>query len=83
MDLEGKQNNYIENEENNGEENIDDGNGEEQEDYDEPQERDKFQLTIVQPIGEDIIQIENHPTLFYYDENNFCDYDIKSDEITF
>lgn len=85
MDLEGKQNNYIENEneENNGEENIDDANGEEQEDYDEPQERDKFELTIVQPIGEDIIQIENHPTLYYYDENNFCDYDIKSDEITF
>ena len=85
------QNNYIEHEENNLEENNEENNNnggeheeyEEQQDYYEPQERDKFQQTIVQPIGEDIIQIDNNPSHFYYDENNFCDYDIKHNDIEF
>ena len=95
MELEDKQNNNMEHEENNLEENNveenneENNNGEEQEEndeaqeYDEPQERDKFQQTITQQLGEDIIQIENHPALFYYDENNFCDYDYKPYEIEF
>ena len=85
-----EQNNYIEHEENNVEENNEENNNgeeheenEEQQDYYEPQERDKFQQTIVQPIGEDIIQIDNNPSHFYYDENNFCDYDIKHNDIEF
>ena len=48
-----------------------------------PQERDRFQQTIVEPIGEDIIQIEIHPELFYYDENNFCDYTYKTEDKSF
>ena len=39
-------------------------------------ERDKFELTIEQPLGEDIIQIENYP-LYTYDPENFCDYQPK------
>ena len=39
-------------------------------------ERDKFELTIQQPLGEDIIQIENYP-MSKYDPDNFCDYNPK------
>ena len=55
------------------------GEGEEEmveEEEEEILERDRFELTIVQNIGEDIIQIENYPE-FYYDENNFCDYEVE------
>ena len=79
MELDHKD--YIENE-NNVEENNVGGNAEENEE-DEQQEREKFQLTITQNIGEDIIQIENYPSFFYYDENNFGDYYCKSNEINF
>ena len=37
-------------------------------------ERDKFELTIRQPVGEAIIQIENYP-MSNYDPEAFCDYD--------
>ena len=43
---------------------------------DEEIERDKFELTIKQPLGEDIIQIENYP-MSRYDPDNFCDYEPK------
>ena len=79
--------NYDENnkkkEENEIEQHNEDGNFEEikneediskEQEYYEHQDRDKFEHTIIQSLGEDIIQIENHPNLFYYDENNFCDY---------
>ena len=46
----------------------------ENEENEEEIERDKFELTIVQPIGEDIIQIENYP-MSKYDPDNFCDYE--------
>ena len=45
--------------------------------------RDKFQETIVQPLDKDIIQIEKYPELFYYEENNFCDYCYIPEEINF
>ena len=70
-------------EENEIEQHNEDGNFEEikneediskEQEYYEHQDRDKFEHTIIQSLGEDIIQIENHPNLFYYDENNFCDY---------
>ena len=35
-------------------------------------------MTITQNIGEDIIQIENYPE-FYFEENNFCDYDLRQE----
>ena len=47
------------------------------------QDRDRFQQTIIDPIEKDIIQIEHYPLLFYYNENNFCDYFYKSEEINF
>ena len=50
-----------------------------EEEEEEGLERDRFELTIVQNIGEDIIQIENYP-VFYFDENNFCDYEYKPEE---
>ena len=50
-----------------------------EEEEEEGLERDRFELTIVQNIGEDIIQIENYP-IFYFDENNFCDYEYKPEE---
>ena len=70
----------IENE-NNEEENLNENqaeNEEEIENYEEEEfiERDKFELTITQPLGEDIIQIENYP-MSRYDPDNFCDYNPK------
>ena len=70
----------IENE-NNEEENLNENqaeNEEEIENYEEEEfiERDKFELTITQPLGEDIIQIENYP-MSRYDPDNFCDYNHK------
>ena len=84
---EGNENYYEENmeeyNENNNFEEMGEGqeeefNGEENEE-EEGLERDKFELTIVQNIGEDIIQIENYP-IYYFDENNFCDYDLTEKE---
>ena len=70
------ENNNIDenNEEENFEENQDE-NEEEVENYEEEEyvERDKFELTITQPLGEDIIQIENYP-MNRYDPDNFGDY---------
>ena len=67
--------------ENNEEENLNENqaeNEEEIENYEEEEfiERDKFELTITQPLGEDIIQIENYP-ISRYDPDNFCDYNPK------
>ena len=67
--------------ENNEEENLNENqaeNEEEIENYEEEEfiERDKFELTITQPLGEDIIQIENYP-MSRYDPDNFCDYNPK------
>jgi hypothetical protein len=47
----------------------------EYEEEDEEYERDRFELTIKQPLGEDIMQVDNYP-IFMYDKNNFCDYKI-------
>ena len=57
----------------NSDENIEDENLNDKDNY-EHQERDKFEQTIIQSLGEDIIQIDTHPNYYYYDENNFCDY---------
>ena len=76
MELEEKDKNSIEDNDNNREENIEkEGDG--------FQDRDRFQQTIIDPIEKDIIQIEHYPLLFYYNENNFCDYFYKSEEIDF
>lgn len=58
-------------------ENIDEENIEEDE---EVLERDRFEQTIIQPIGEDIIQIENYP-IYFYEESNFCDYEYIPEDI--
>ena len=62
---------YGENEgDNNGEEmNFEDENGEEQ-----AEERDSLHKTLTQNIGEDVMQIAEHPNQVYYDEEVFCDY---------
>ena len=54
------------------EENNDEDNnefGEEQ-----AEERDTFQKTLTQNIGEDVMQIPEPPIHTYYDAENFCDY---------
>ena len=65
----------------NSDENIEDENLNDKDNY-EHQERDKFEQTIVQSLGEDIIQIDSHPNLYYYDEYNFCDYLHEEEEMT-
>ena len=55
------------------------GEEENEEENEGPIERDRFEMTIAQNIGEDIIQIENYPE-FYFEENNFCDYDLRQEE---
>ena len=79
---------HYENEEMNTGENIDEfeneknyyeegmENMEEDEEY---LERDRFEQTIIQPIGEDIIQIENYP-IYFYEENDFCDYEYTPED---
>ena len=62
----------AENEEMNGEDN--------EEEDEELLERDRFEQTIIQPIGEDIIQIESYP-IYFYEENNFCDYEYIPEDI--
>ena len=72
-------NNY---EENGGEMNEEmeiNGNEYEENEEEEQLERDRFELTIVQNIGEDIIQIENYPE-YHIEEDNFCDYDLGQEE---
>ena len=86
MEVEEKENNEnnIEDNENEEDENREmEMNAENEEKVDEPQERDKFQQTITQRLDEDIIQIANAYDLFYYDENNFCDYIYIIEEIKF
>jgi len=70
--------NNVEEEENMNENQNENENEEEFENYEEEEyiERDKFELTITQPLGEDIIQIENYP-MSRYDPDNFCDYKTK------
>ena len=70
--LNGEMNNFEDN--NINDENNDDN--EEIENYEDDEnfiERDKFELTIKQPLGEDIIQIE-YCQLTKYDPDCFCDY---------
>ena len=86
MEVEEKENNENNREDNENEEDENremEMNSENEEKVDEPQERDKFQETITQRIDEDIIQISNINVLFYYDENNFCDYTYIAEEIKF
>ena len=71
--------NYEENGEMKNGQMNEEGENQEEEEEEEGLERDRFELTIVQNIGEDIIQIENFP-VFYFEENNFCDYDYKSED---
>ena len=54
------------------EENNEEDNGE----YGEEQaeERDTFQKTLTQNIGEDVMQIPEQPIQIYFNEENFCDY---------
>ena len=81
-EIEDSLNNKINEEEDNN--NINDEINLERELYEEIEndedeeeiERDKFELTIQQPLGEDIIQIENYP-MSKYDPDNFCDYNPK------
>ena len=78
MELNGEENEGLENGE--GNEDIElNGEENESEENDGPIERDRFEMTITQNIGEDIIQIENYPE-FYHEENIFCDYDLRQDE---
>ena len=77
---------YEENEENyyQGEEeqyneaeemNFEEENGEENEYIEEQvEERDTFQKTLTQNIGEDVMQIPEQPVSVYFEEENFCDY---------
>ena len=83
MELEEKEKNSNEdnNNDNNEEENIENNN--EEKEGEGFQDRDKFQQTIIEPFKKDIIQIENYPLSFYYNENNFCDYLYKPNEINF
>ena len=55
-------------EENNEEDNNEYGEEEQVE------ERDTFQKTLTQSIGEDVMQIPEQPIQIYYDAENFCDY---------
>lgn len=66
----------------NSDENIEEDENLNDKDNYEHQERDKFEQTIVQSLGEDIIQIDSHPNLYYYDEYNFCDYLHEEEEMT-
>ena len=77
MELNGEEN--EENEINGEDENEINLEEENEEENDGPIERDRFEMTIAQNIGEDIIQIENFPE-FYFEENNFCDYDLRQEE---
>lgn len=86
MEVEEKENNENNKEDNENEEDENremEMNAENEEKVDEPQDRDKFQQTITQRIDEDIIQIANTNDLFFYDENNFCDYIYITEEIDF
>ena len=45
------------------------------ENIEEPaEERDSLHKTLTQNIGEDVMQIAEHPNQVYYDEEIFCDY---------
>ena len=55
------------------------GEGEEENEEEERLERDRFELTIVQNLGDDIIQIESYP-IYFFEESNFGDYDLKQEE---
>ena len=83
MELEEKEKNSNEdnNDDINEEENIENNN--EEKEGEGFQDRDRFQQTIIDPFKKDIIQIENYPLSFYYNENNFCDYLYKPEEINF
>ena len=83
MELEEKEKNSNEdnNDDINEEENNENNN--EEKEGEGFQDRDKFQQTIIDPFKKDIIQIENYPLSFYYNENNFCDYLYKPEEINF
>ena len=61
---------------NNEDENENNGiNGEEDENNEgQIMERDSLKKTMTQQIGEDVIQIAEHPNKVYYDTENFCDY---------
>lgn len=48
---------------------------EEEEEIDEPQIRDTFVESITQPLGQDIIQIEDFPK-FHFENFSFCDYQV-------
>ena len=73
MNDEDENNNNINNEDNLENELYEEiENGEEEEEI----QRDEFELTIQQPLAEDIIQIENYP-MSKYDPDNFCDYNPK------
>ena len=79
-----KNNNYEENgDEMNEEMEIKGNEYEENEEIEEDEgqlERDRFEVTITQSIGEDIIQIENYPE-YHIEEDNFCDYDLAQNEM--
>ena len=81
MDLEEKDKNSYEDNDNIREENNENNN--EEKEVDIFKDRDRFQQIIIEPINKDIIQIEHYPLLFYYKENNFCDYFYKQEEIKF
>ena len=72
-DENGEGEEYGENENNGEEMNFEDEN--EGENIEEPaEERDSLHKTLTQNIGEDVMQIAEHPNQVYYDEENFCDY---------
>ena len=49
-------------------------NGEYEYNEEQGEERDTFQKTLTQNIGEDVMQIPEQPALLYYEPENFCDY---------
>jgi hypothetical protein len=49
-------------------------NGGNEQEYENIEERDSLKKTMTQNIGDDVIQIAEHPNNIYYNEENFCDY---------
>ena len=56
------------------EEDNEEENGENEYMEEQGEERDTFQKTLTQNIGEDVMQIPEQPAILYYDQENFCDY---------
>ena len=56
----------------------DENNGDNEQEFEnmegQIEERDSLKKTMTQNIGDDVIQIAEHPINVFYDKDNFCDY---------